>query len=137
MSSPNLSNEGERPLCGVCTDTPGVVCDICGNGLVPPDERRVPLSRPPVPSKGPDMRPFPMGKGPQIPWFLAEAIYEEIYAAQNGREQSLETIAKRGGFSWAEVAFMWEDKRRIGLAEMRERCRRRVRLALSTSGAAE
>lgn len=84
-----------------------------------------------------DMRAFPMAKGPAIPWFLAEAIYDEVYAAQNGRSQSLERIAERGGFSWSEVAFMWEDKRRKGLAGMRERCRQRVLAALSTSGAAE
>lgn len=47
-------------------------------------------------------RLFPMQDGPSIPWSLAERIYL-VYADLSGREQSLERLAERGGFGWAEV----------------------------------
>jgi hypothetical protein len=45
---------------------------------------------------------FPMQNGPTIDREAARAIYE-MYAYLYGRDQSLETIARRGGFGWAEV----------------------------------
>ena len=38
----------------------------------------------------------------QIPWEQAEEAYEE-YAAQHGKDQSLERLAERGGFSAEEI----------------------------------
>jgi DNA primase len=37
-----------------------------------------------------------------IPWSVAEVAYGE-YAKRYGRGQSLEHLAKRGGFSWCEM----------------------------------
>lgn len=51
---------------------------------------------------GEPSRRFPMQGGPSIDWATAEAIYE-MYAYFYGRDQSLEVIADRGGFGWAEV----------------------------------
>ncbi len=45
---------------------------------------------------------FPMQDGPNIPWATAEPIYE-AYAILFGKRQSMERIAERGGFGWAEV----------------------------------
>lgn len=53
-----------------------------------------------------DMRPFPMQDGPPIPWFIAEAIWAQLYR----HSQPLEQVAARGGFGWSEVAFMWGPK---------------------------
>ena len=47
-------------------------------------------------------RQFPMQDGPSIPWSMAERIYF-VYADLFGEQQSLERLAKRGGFGWAEV----------------------------------
>lgn len=54
-------------------------------------------------------RQFPMLDGPPIPWSLAEVIYAG-YAVAHGREQSLERIADRRGFGWAEVAILWRNR---------------------------
>jgi hypothetical protein len=43
-----------------------------------------------------------MQDGPSIPWSLAERIYA-VYADLYGRDQSLERLAERGGFSWVEI----------------------------------
>lgn len=43
---------------------------------------------------------------PPLPWLLAEAIYREMYVLLYGREQSLERIAERGGFSYSEIEYM-------------------------------
>ncbi len=43
-----------------------------------------------------------MQHGPDIDWATAEKIYE-MYKYLYTDEQSLETIASRGGFGWAEV----------------------------------
>lgn len=51
---------------------------------------------------GPIERMFAMQHGPFIPWSLAEVIYE-AYAIQYGRDQSIEKMHARGGFSWREV----------------------------------
>lgn len=48
---------------------------------------------------------FPMQDGPPIDWQAAEAVYA-MYADLYGRSQSLERIAQRGGFGWAEVAII-------------------------------
>jgi hypothetical protein len=48
-----------------------------------------------------------MHKGPHIPWDLAEVIYAG-YVAQFGAGRSLEQIHARGGFTWAEVAKLYE-----------------------------
>jgi len=45
---------------------------------------------------------FPMQDGPSIPWSLAERIYF-VYADLFGQQQSLERLAKRGGFGWGEI----------------------------------
>ncbi len=55
-------------------------------------------------------RMFPMMGGPPIPWSVAELIYER-YAAVHGRSQTIERIAERGGFGWAEVEIIWKRKR--------------------------
>ena len=54
-----------------------------------------------------DDRPFPMLDGPPITWKLAEVIYT-AYRHLFHNDQTLEQIAQRGGFGWAEVATMGE-----------------------------
>jgi hypothetical protein len=54
-----------------------------------------------------DDRPFPMLDGPPIPWQLAEIIYT-AYRDLFGSSQTLERLAERGGFGWAEVAKIGE-----------------------------
>lgn len=39
----DISDNHPTPLCGTCQDREGVICDLCGNGLVPPEERSVPF----------------------------------------------------------------------------------------------
>lgn len=59
----------------------------------------------PVSSDAATGRPalFPMqGGGPNIPWTLAEAIFE-AYERNYGSSQSIEKLAARGGFTWHEV----------------------------------
>lgn len=51
-------------------------------------------------------RPFPMFDGPPIPWALAEVIYA-AYDRLYGHDQTLEKMAERGGFGWAEVGEMF------------------------------
>ena len=62
-------------------------------------------------------REFPMQDGPDIPWSLAEKIYK-MYSDLFGGEQSLERLAERGGFGWAEVKAIqekWDERqRRLG-----------------------
>jgi hypothetical protein len=48
---------------------------------------------------------FPMIDGPPIEWEEAEKIYK-IYYCLFGNIQSLEEIAKRGGFRYSEVEYM-------------------------------
>ena len=45
---------------------------------------------------------FPMQNGPPITMEIARIIYA-MYSALFGTEQSLERLAERGGFGWAEV----------------------------------
>ena len=54
-------------------------------------------------------RRFPMQNGPSIPWSLAELLYVG-YSAQYGTDQSLERLAQRGGFGWAEIQLWWTDR---------------------------
>lgn len=53
-------------------------------------------------------RLFPMQGQPNcpIPWAVAEAIYETMYAPLYGRGQSLQRIAERGGFAYGEIKIM-------------------------------
>ena len=57
-----------------------------------------------MPLRQPDVRPFPMQNGPPIPWFVAQAIYTHLYRFSG---QTLDRLAERGGFSWAEVDYLW------------------------------
>ena len=75
------------------------------------------------------MRPFPMQDGPPIPWGVAKAIYEHLYR-YNG--QSLERLAQRGGFGWAEVQTLWRDRRRTH-AYHRDACVAQARAALTAA----
>lgn len=60
----------------------------------------------------PGVRMFPMlHDEPKIPWTLAEYIYE-MYSTLHGKQQTLERIAERGGFGWAEIPFMIKDFKR-------------------------
>jgi hypothetical protein len=61
------------------------------------------------------VRQFPMQGGPSIPWYLAEKIYNEAYKPLYGSAQSLETLARRHGFSWSEVEILYRDARKEGL----------------------
>lgn len=81
-------------------------------------------------SNVPDLRPFPMQKGPPIPWFMAEAIHTHLY--RDASSQTLERLAQRGGFSWAEVAYMWEDVEWRTPVEHRTSCSTDIRQALRT-----
>lgn len=54
-------------------------------------------------------RMFPMQKGPPIPWETAEVIYA-MYSARYGTSQSLERLAERSGFGWAEVELLFTDE---------------------------
>lgn len=58
-----------------------------------------------------DERMMPMHDGPPIPWPLAETVYQ-AYSHLFGTSQSLERIAERGGFGWAEVAEIFSRLRR-------------------------
>lgn len=50
-------------------------------------------------------RRFPMQDGPDIDWATAEKIYE-IYSFLYGKSQTLERLAERGGFGWAEIEYI-------------------------------
>ena len=50
---------------------------------------------------------FPMLDGPDIPWSLAEEIYEKYHVLYH--EQTLERLAERGGFGWEEVKHLWKE----------------------------
>lgn len=54
------------------------------------------------------MRMFPMQDGPPIPWETATVVYR-AYAALYGTSQTLERLADRGGFGWAEVAAIFKE----------------------------
>ena len=70
----------------------------------------------------PDLRPFPMQDGPPIPWYLAEAIWTHLYR----HSQPLDVIARRGGFTWSEVAYMWGSPDWRTTREQRQRCREQI-----------
>lgn len=61
----------------------------------------------PAGSSAPRCSRFPMSGGPTIDWEAAQEIYR-LYSCLYGQGQSLETIASRGGFGWAEVQFIHE-----------------------------
>ena len=52
---------------------------------------------------------FPMQGGPAIPWSLGKVIWAGYNAMYPG--QSMERIAERHGFGWAEVEVFWNDMR--------------------------
>ena len=56
-------------------------------------------------------RMMPMQDGPPIDWATAEKVYE-AYVALYGNGQSIDRIADRGGFGWAEVAAIFDAVRR-------------------------
>lgn len=56
-------------------------------------------------------RMMPMQDGPPIDWRTAETIYA-AYAALYGSSQSIDRIAERGGFTWTEVAGIFDTVRR-------------------------
>lgn len=56
-------------------------------------------------------RVMPMQDGPPLPWELAEVVYQ-AYSHQFGNSQSIDRIAERGGFGWAEVAEIFNRLRR-------------------------
>jgi hypothetical protein len=62
-------------------------------------------------------RRFPMQNGPSIDWATAEMIYAK-YSDLYGTDQSLEVLASRGGFGWAEVEMIWKkhEKRKRRMA---------------------
>lgn len=43
----------------------------------------------------------------RVPWAVAARAYE-VYAKKYGRDQSLERLAARGGFGWAELTWLLE-----------------------------
>lgn len=66
-----------------------------------------------------DERMFPMQNGPAIPWSVAEKIYKLYNAMHSG--QSLERLAERGGFGWAEVEIIGERfKKQYGYTQYNE-----------------
>lgn len=80
----------------------------------------------------PDLRLFPMQDGPPIPWFVAQAIYDNLYRYGG---QTLERVAERGGFGWDEVSAMSKDHRRTSNS-FRVAARVAVRTDLATLAAA-
>lgn len=52
----------------------------------------------PLQTDRPSVKPGPL----RIPWIIAEKAYSD-YARRYGRDQSLERLAERHGFSWAEM----------------------------------
>ena len=51
-------------------------------------------------------RLFPMLDGsPPLPWPVAAAVWQYLYAALGHGSQSLERVGKRGGFSYDEIEF--------------------------------
>lgn len=56
-------------------------------------------------------RMMPMQDGPPIPWATAEVVYQ-AYAMLYGTNQSIDRIAERGGFGWAEVGAIFKEVER-------------------------
>ena len=48
---------------------------------------------------------FPMLDGPPLPWPIAAAVWQYLYAALGHGNQSLERVGERGGFSYGEIEF--------------------------------
>jgi len=57
-----------------------------------------------------DNDPFPMIDGPPITWGIARKIYETYSKLYTG--QTLERIAERGGFGWAEIPLFEKELKR-------------------------
>jgi hypothetical protein len=72
------------------------------------DERRFPIQGENVQSacavneSGAAVGRMPRREPGWVPWAVAEAAYE-VYARRYGKDQSLEVLAQRGGFSWSEL----------------------------------
>jgi len=64
-----------------------------------------------------DERMSPMQRGPNIPWSLAEKIYNETYSQLYPGYPGLtpKELSGRGGFGWAEVEFMYKEAGRSGV----------------------
>ena len=54
---------------------------------------------------GKPIRVFPLQKSEDLPWEVAEEAYLE-YSKRYGDQQSLERLAKRGGFGGSEIAIL-------------------------------
>lgn len=53
----------------------------------------------------------------EVPWSVAALAYE-VYSRKYGKQQSLERLAQRGGFSWGELVWLLrggDEKREDGL----------------------
>lgn len=59
-----------------------------------------------IPDNGPKEPGVP---GFTIPWAMAEKAYE-IYVRLIGKNQTLERIAERGGFTWFEFVLLYCDQ---------------------------
>lgn len=57
-------------------------------------------------------RRFPMHDGPWIPWSLAEMIFRAWDRLYGTDGVDMERMAQRGGFSWTEVMWIFENLRR-------------------------
>ncbi len=72
------------------------------------DERRFPIQGENVHSAchkdelGRSVGRMPRRKAGWVPWAVAEAAYA-VYSRRYGKDQSLEILAARGGFSWSEL----------------------------------
>lgn len=72
--------------------------------------------RAPYKPKRNDVRAFPMLDGERsIPWGVAGAIWEHMYAKLFPGEQTLTRLAERGGFSWEEIQMMARLMKQKGL----------------------
>lgn len=61
-------------------------------------------------------RRFPIQDGPDIDWITAEKIYK-MYSTLYGTSQSLERLAERGGFGWAEVKYITSEYKKKNKGE--------------------
>ncbi len=57
---------------------------------------------------------FPMQDGPDIDWETAKKIYK-MYSFLYGSSQSLERLAEKGGFGWAQVKYITSDYKKKSL----------------------
>ena len=55
---------------------------------------------------------FPMQDGDDVTWKEGEQFYH-LYAERYGTEQSIETIARRGGFGHSEIELFVRERQEI------------------------